>query len=177
MLSGSFCASKGHWEGFTLLWNHPALLAQPRAWLVMGNKQGVMQAPLLLCLQEKAKSPGADRGDTILCNSWHGDQAAHRGERRLRLAGPLSPVLAHQQRGIWEPVPVKDICTHKKINPSLQKAFWSANGCYGCLLKYLNMCTKDVNGYLCIWGLFVYANCNIAGLQTLPKLRGKKWKW
>lgn len=137
----------------------------------MDNKQGVMQAPLPLCLQEKAKSQGADRGDTILCNSWHGDQAADRGERRLRLAGPLPPVLPHQQRGAWEPVPLKDTHT-KKFNPLLQKEFRSANGCHGCLLKYLNIRTKNVNSCLCSWGLFVYVD-DIAGLQTLPKLRGK----
>lgn len=80
----------------------------------MDKKRGVMQAPLLLCLQEKAVSRGADRGDTVLCNSWHGDQAAHRGERGLRLTGPLPPVLAHQQRGIWEPVPVRDAHTQNQ---------------------------------------------------------------
>lgn len=84
------------------------LFAQP----LMDGKQGLMRAPVLLCLQEKAISQGADRGDTVLCNSWHGDHAAHRGECRLRLAGPLSPVLTYQQRGVWESVPVKD--THTK---------------------------------------------------------------
>lgn len=73
----------------------------------MDSKQGVMQAPPLLCLQEKAVSQGADRGDTILCNSWHGDHTAHRGERRLCLTGPLSPVLAYQQGGVRASIPVK----------------------------------------------------------------------
>lgn len=97
----------------------------------MDGKQGAMQVPLLFCLQEKAISQGADRGDTVLCNSWHGDHAAHRGERRLCLAGPLSPVLAYQQRGVWESIPVKD--TQKKIKPSLQKAFRNADGCHSAL--------------------------------------------
>lgn len=43
----------------------------------MDGKHGVMQVSLLLCLQEKAISQGADRGDTVLCNSWHGDHTAH----------------------------------------------------------------------------------------------------
>ena len=62
---------------------------------------------LLLCPQEEAVAEGADRGDPSLCNSGHGDQAAHRGERGLCLQGPLPPVLPHQQGGVWESVSVK----------------------------------------------------------------------
>lgn len=40
-------------------------------------------------------------------------------------------------------------------------------------MKYLNICEKDVNSYLYIRGLFVYANYNIAGFQVLPKMGEK----
>lgn len=44
------------------------------------GRHWVMRVLLLLCLQEEAIAEGADRGDPSLCNSGHGDQAAHRGE-------------------------------------------------------------------------------------------------
>lgn len=140
----------------------------------MDGKQGAMQVPLLFCLQEKAISQGADRGDTVLCNSWHGDHAAHRGERRLCLAGPLSPVLAYQQRGVWESIPVKD--TQKKIKPSLQKAFRNADGCHSALWNtWIYAKRMWIVIYIFEACLFMQTT-TLLGFKSYPKW-GKKRKW
>lgn len=125
--------------------------------------------PLLLCLQEKAISKGADRCDTGLCDSWHGDHAAHRGERRLCLSRPLSPVLPYQQRRVCESVSVKGE-DRKNTELLLLKGLISASPCLPRdLVKYLNVYGKDVNSYLHIQDLFVYANYSKPRFQTVSK--------
>lgn len=130
-------------------------------------------------MQEKAISKGADRCDTGLCDSWHGDHAAHRGERRLCLSRPLSPVLPYQQRRVCESVSVKGE-DRKNTKLSFLKGLISASHCHRALWNtWMYRERMWIVIYIFKACLFMQTTA-WPGFKSYPKWRGikptRKWK-